>query len=95
MERRSHAAIGLLERITGKAKRIRRCPIPDFGNPFSGLAKDRKLTHEELVRAMIENKIAYDTLDNRQKHPFKVRERPFRKQAEITVGSGLAKRSGV
>jgi rubrerythrin len=26
--------------------------MPEFGDPFSGLAADRKLTHEELVRAM-------------------------------------------
>jgi len=26
--------------------------MPDFGNPFSGLKHDRKLTHEELVRAI-------------------------------------------
>lgn len=26
--------------------------MPDFGNSFSGLAKDRKVTHEELVRAI-------------------------------------------
>ena len=26
--------------------------MPDFGNPYSGLANDRKLTHEELVRAV-------------------------------------------
>jgi rubrerythrin len=26
--------------------------MPDFGSPFSGLASDRKLTHEELVRAV-------------------------------------------
>jgi len=26
--------------------------MPDFGTPFSGLAKDRKLTHEELIRAI-------------------------------------------
>ena len=26
--------------------------MPDFGNPFSGLAKDRKLTNEELIRAV-------------------------------------------
>lgn len=26
--------------------------MPDFGNPFSGLKSDRKLTHEELVRAV-------------------------------------------
>jgi len=26
--------------------------MPDFGNPFSGLKSDRKLTHEELVRAI-------------------------------------------
>lgn len=26
--------------------------MPDFGNSFSGLKNDRKLTHEELVRAI-------------------------------------------
>ncbi|MFO8191571.1 MAG: ferritin family protein [Bacillota bacterium] len=26
--------------------------MPDFGNAFSGKAADRKLTHEELVRAI-------------------------------------------
>ncbi|MEW6519101.1 MAG: ferritin family protein [Thermodesulfobacteriota bacterium] len=26
--------------------------MPDFGNPFAGLAHDRKLTKEELVRAI-------------------------------------------
>lgn len=26
--------------------------MPEFGSPFSGLAKDKKLTHEELVRAI-------------------------------------------
>lgn len=26
--------------------------MPGFGAPFSGLANDRKLTHEELVRAI-------------------------------------------
>jgi len=26
--------------------------MPDFGNPFSGLAKNRKLTNEELIRAI-------------------------------------------
>lgn len=26
--------------------------MPDFGAPFSGLASDRKLTHEELIRAI-------------------------------------------
>jgi rubrerythrin len=26
--------------------------MPDFGTSFSGLAEDRKLTHEELVRAI-------------------------------------------
>ena len=26
--------------------------MPEFGNPFSGLAHDRKLTHEELIRAI-------------------------------------------
>jgi rubrerythrin len=26
--------------------------MPDFGTPFSGLAQERKLTHEELIRAI-------------------------------------------
>lgn len=26
--------------------------IPEFGDPFSGLAKDRKVSHEELIRAI-------------------------------------------
>jgi rubrerythrin len=26
--------------------------MPEFGSPFSGLANDKKLTHEELVRAI-------------------------------------------
>jgi rubrerythrin len=26
--------------------------MPDFGTAFSGLASDRKLTHEELIRAI-------------------------------------------
>lgn len=26
--------------------------MPEFGNAFSGLASDRKLTHDELVRAI-------------------------------------------
>jgi len=26
--------------------------MPDFGNPFSGLAKEKKLTKEELIRAI-------------------------------------------
>ena len=26
--------------------------MPDFGTAFSGLANDRKLTHEELIRAI-------------------------------------------
>ncbi len=26
--------------------------MPDFGTPFSGLANNRKLTHEELIRAI-------------------------------------------
>ena len=26
--------------------------MPEFGNPFSGVAKDRKLTEEELIRAI-------------------------------------------
>jgi rubrerythrin len=26
--------------------------MPDFGSPFAGLKKDRKLSHEELVRSI-------------------------------------------
>lgn len=26
--------------------------MPEFGNPFSGLTHDRKVTHEELIRAI-------------------------------------------
>ena len=26
--------------------------MPEFGMPFSGLAKDRKVTKEELIRAI-------------------------------------------
>jgi rubrerythrin len=26
--------------------------MPSFGSPFSGLANDRKLSHEELIRAI-------------------------------------------
>ncbi len=26
--------------------------MPEFGSPFSGLKNDRKLTHEELIRAI-------------------------------------------
>ena len=26
--------------------------MPDFGTPFAGLTNDRKLTHEELIRAI-------------------------------------------
>jgi len=26
--------------------------MPEFGNPFSGLAKERKVTHEELIRTI-------------------------------------------
>ncbi len=26
--------------------------MPEFGSPFSGLAKERKITHEELIRAI-------------------------------------------
>jgi rubrerythrin len=26
--------------------------MPDFGSPFAGLARDRKLTHQELIRAV-------------------------------------------
>jgi rubrerythrin len=30
----------------------RRLIMPEFGSPFSGLAEGRKLTHEELIRAI-------------------------------------------
>jgi rubrerythrin len=30
----------------------RRLIMPEFGSPFSGLAKEKKLTHAELVRAI-------------------------------------------
>ncbi len=26
--------------------------MPEFGSPFSGLAKERKVTHQELIRAI-------------------------------------------
>ena len=26
--------------------------MPEFGSPFSGLAKEKKITHEELIRAI-------------------------------------------
>jgi len=26
--------------------------MPEFGSPFSGLAQERKITHEELIRAI-------------------------------------------
>src|SRR5664280_2223403 len=35
-----------------KRVRERRVTMPVFGSPFSGLANDRKLTDEELVRAI-------------------------------------------
>jgi len=33
-------------------KQERRIAMPDFGSPFSGLASERKLTDEELIRAI-------------------------------------------
>jgi hypothetical protein len=38
---------GMLERAKG-----RRMIMPEFGSPFSGLANDRKLTDQELIRAI-------------------------------------------
>jgi rubrerythrin len=35
-----------------KKKQERRISMPEFGSPFSGLANDRKVTAEELVRAI-------------------------------------------
>jgi len=32
--------------------RARRMAMPEFGSPFSGLANDRKLTDQELIRAI-------------------------------------------
>ena len=29
--------------------------MPEFGTPFSGLAHEGKITHEELIRAIHEN----------------------------------------
>lgn len=37
---------------TPRKNSSRRTDMPEFGTPFSGLAKDRKLTNEELVRAI-------------------------------------------
>jgi hypothetical protein len=33
-------------------KEERRRDMPGFGSSFSGIANDRKLTHEELIRAI-------------------------------------------
>jgi rubrerythrin len=33
-------------------KHVKEGPMPEFGSPFSGLAHDRKLTNEELIRAI-------------------------------------------
>jgi hypothetical protein len=33
-------------------KQVRRIKMPVFGSPFSGLANNRQLTDEELVRAI-------------------------------------------
>jgi len=38
--------------VKGHEKKWGRMKMPEFGTPFSGLASDRKLTHEELVRAI-------------------------------------------
>jgi rubrerythrin len=35
-----------------KEKQREELKMPEFGSAFSGLANDRKLTHEELVRAI-------------------------------------------
>jgi rubrerythrin len=35
-----------------KTTQERRIEMPEFGSPFSGLANDRKLTKEELIRAI-------------------------------------------
>jgi hypothetical protein len=40
------------KRTIHSVSRKRRNLMPDFGNAFSGLAHDRKLTHSELVRAI-------------------------------------------
>ena len=44
-----------LKRSVGRKpekKQERRTDMPEFGSPFSGLSNDRKLTNEELVRAI-------------------------------------------
>jgi demethoxyubiquinone hydroxylase (CLK1/Coq7/Cat5 family) len=42
----THASVFKTENNT------RRINMPDFGSPFSGLANDRKLTADELIRAI-------------------------------------------
>jgi rubrerythrin len=44
--------IGLFSGCFGSEIHARRMNMPEFGSPFSGLANDRKLTDEELVRAV-------------------------------------------
>jgi rubrerythrin len=44
--------IGLFFGCFSSGIHARRMNMPEFGSPFSGLANDRKLTDEELVRAI-------------------------------------------
>jgi demethoxyubiquinone hydroxylase (CLK1/Coq7/Cat5 family) len=46
--RLGHVQVGL----NSKNKQSRRIIMPVFGSPFSGLANSRKLTNEELIRAI-------------------------------------------
>jgi rubrerythrin len=50
MGRAAHA--GELRSRAVNAKKQKENSMPGFGSPFSGLANDRKLTDEELVRAI-------------------------------------------
>jgi rubrerythrin len=49
---RKHPAIHSSNHPWNGSDKIRRIDMPVFGTPFSGLANDRKLTDEELVRAI-------------------------------------------
>jgi hypothetical protein len=46
IERRGNPYVSIISREE------RRGTMPEFSNPFSGLAHDRRLTHEELIRAI-------------------------------------------
>ena len=50
-ERGNYADIIRISHIFIRYETIHYC-MPDFGNPFAGLKENRKLTHDELVRAI-------------------------------------------